>query len=56
MTLFTTYDETTTLHRSGPPPRTRDFLREHFVKDHPQKSAQGVSLRKFRVLEGDLTN
>jgi len=46
MTLFTNCDGTATLHRSGPPPRTRNFLKEHLVQECFSKTCTRCSCEK----------
>ena len=54
-TIFTDCDGNETVHRSGPPLRTRNFLKEHLVQVFEKYSCTRCSLRKFCVLGGELT-
>ena len=52
LTLFKQCGGNEPVHRSGPPPRTRNFLTEHLVQFSEKISCTRCSLRKFRVLGG----
>ena len=52
LTLFKKYGWNETVHRSGPPPRTRNVLTEHLVLVIEKQSCTRRFLRKFRVLGG----
>jgi len=52
MTLFTNSNGNETVHRSGPPSRTRKSLEGHIVQVFEDYSCTMCSLRKFRALGG----
>ena len=52
LTLFKTCGGNAEDHRSGPPPRTRNFLKEHLVHESFSETCTRCSLGKFRVLGG----
>ena len=49
MNLLTNCDGTATLHWSGPPPRTRNFLKEHMMHEYFSKHARGVLFENFFI-------
>ena len=52
LTLFKKCGGNETVHRSGPPPRTRNFLKENLVHEYLSKTCTRCSVRKCRILGG----
>jgi len=52
LTLFQKCGVNETVHRLGPPPRTRNFLKEDLVHEYFSKKMHEVFFEKVRVLGG----
>jgi len=51
-TLFKKCCENETVHMSGPPPRTRNYIKEHLVHEYFSVTCTRCSLIEFRILGG----